>query len=125
MTKYNFNLFSEDDSSDDGEGDEARKRRTNPQVKGVAKRTKIGMSESKALSRLSLKCIVKLKYIAMANSFLKIVAALSIRIGHLSFCSSQPSMVQWLSSSIYPCLVVRPAMVTPDQISTFLIYTGI
>ena len=49
--KYNVNFFSEDDSSDDGEGDdEARKRRSNPQVKGTYKRTKIGMSESKALS---------------------------------------------------------------------------
>ena len=35
--------------------------------------------------------------------------------GH--FCSSQPSIVHWLSSSIFPCLVVRPAMVTSDQIS--------
>ena len=38
-------------------------------------------------------------------------------------CSSQPSMVHWLSSSIFPCLFVRssvrPAMVTSDQISTF------
>ena len=38
-----------------------------------------------------------------------------------SNCSSQPSMVHWLSSSIFPCLVVRsvgcPAMVTPVQIS--------
>ena len=45
-------------------------------------------------------------------------------------CSSQPSMVHWLSSSIFPfCLFVRssvrPAMVTSDQISIFLIYTGI
>ena len=35
--------------------------------------------------------------------------------GH--FCSSQPSIVHWLSSSIFPCLVVRPALVTSDQIS--------
>ena len=43
------------------------------------------------------------------------------------YCSSQPSMVQWLSSSIFPCsLYARPpAMVTSDQISTFSIYTGI
>ena len=38
-------------------------------------------------------------------------------------CSSQPSMVHWLSSSIFPCSFVRPsvrpAMVTSDQISTF------
>ena len=34
-------------------------------------------------------------------------------------CSSQPSIVQWLSSSIFPCLFVRPAMVITDQISTF------
>ena len=38
-------------------------------------------------------------------------------------CSSQPSMVHWLSSSIFPCLFVRrsvrPALVTSDQISTF------
>ena len=38
-------------------------------------------------------------------------------------CSSQPSMVHWLSSSIFPCSFVRPsvrpAMVTADQISTF------
>ena len=34
-----------------------------------------------------------------------------------TFCSSQPSIVRWLSSSIFPCLVVRPAMVTSDQIS--------
>ena len=35
-------------------------------------------------------------------------------------CSSQPSMVHWLSSSIFPfCSVGRcPAMVTSDQIST-------
>ena len=35
------------------------------------------------------------------------------------FCSSQASMVHWLSSSIFPCLsfVRRPAMVTPVQIS--------
>ena len=34
-------------------------------------------------------------------------------------CSSQPSMVHWLSSSIFAfvCLFVCPAMVTPDQIS--------
>ena len=34
----------------------------------------------------------------------------------LDFCSSQPSMVNWLSSPIFPCLFVRsfvcPAMVT-------------
>ena len=45
------------------------------------------------------------------------------------YCSSQPSMVHWLSSPIFPCLSVRssvrPAMVTSDQISTFSIYTGI
>ena len=41
----------------------------------------------------------------------------------LSFhhCSSQPSMVHWLSSPIFPCSFVRlfgcPAMVTPVQIS--------
>ena len=36
------------------------------------------------------------------------------------FCSSQPSLVHWLSSPIFPCSVVRcPAMVTSDQISTF------
>ena len=37
-------------------------------------------------------------------------------------CSSQPSMVHWLSSSIFSLFVslfVRPAMVTSDQISTF------
>ena len=38
------------------------------------------------------------------------------------FCSSQPSIVHWLSSSIFPCSFicsfVCPAMVTPDQIST-------
>ena len=42
----------------------------------------------------------------------------------ISNCSSQPSIVHWLSSSIFPCLVVRlvvrPAMVTPDQISLLL-----
>ena len=43
------NLFSEDDS-DDGEGDAANKRRSNPEAKGASKRIKIGMSESKALS---------------------------------------------------------------------------
>ena len=39
----------------------------------------------------------------------------------MPFCSSQPSMVHWLSSSIFPfCrLFVCPAMVTSDQISTF------
>ena len=37
------------------------------------------------------------------------------------YCSSQPSMVHWLSSSIFPCLVgCRPAMVTSDQISLLL-----
>ena len=37
------------------------------------------------------------------------------------YCSSQLSMVHWLSSPIFPfCLVVRPAMVTPDQISLLL-----
>merc|ERR1712004_515094 len=37
-------------------------------------------------------------------------------------CSSQPSMVHWLSSSIFPfvCLFVCPAMVTSDQISLLL-----
>ena len=36
------------------------------------------------------------------------------------FCSSQPSMVHWLSSPIFPfCSSVRPAMVTSDQISSF------
>ena len=36
------------------------------------------------------------------------------------FCSSQPFIVHWLSSPIFPCLFVRrPAMVTSDQISTF------
>ena len=34
-------------------------------------------------------------------------------------CSSQPSMVHWLRSSIFPCLFVRPAMVKSDQISIF------
>ena len=34
---------------------------------------------------------------------------------HCHYCSSQPSMVHWLSNSI-----VRPAMVTPDQISLLL-----
>ena len=34
-----------------------------------------------------------------------------------NYCSSQPSIVHWLSSSIFPCLVVRPAMVTSGQIS--------
>ena len=37
-------------------------------------------------------------------------------------CSSQPSMVRWLSSSIFNLFVssfVRPAMVTSDKISTF------
>ena len=48
----------------------------------------------------------------------------------LTNCSSQPSMVQQLlSSSIFPCLFLRlfvcPAVVTPNQISTFSIYTGI
>ena len=34
------------------------------------------------------------------------------------FCSSQPSMVHWLSSSIFPfCSFGCPAMVTPVQIS--------
>ena len=42
-----------------------------------------------------------------------------------AFCSSQPSMVHWLSSSIFPCLFFRsfvrcPAMVTPNQISLLL-----
>ena len=44
-----INFFSEDDS-DDGEGDAASKRRSNPEAKGASKRIKIGMSESKALS---------------------------------------------------------------------------
>ena len=38
------------------------------------------------------------------------------------FCSSQPSLVHLLSSSIFPCVlvvVVHPAMVTFDQISLF------
>ena len=39
----------------------------------------------------------------------------------ISYCSSQPSMVQCLSSSIFPCsvgcLFGCPAMVTPIQIS--------
>ena len=41
------------------------------------------------------------------------------RFVRCSYSSSQPSMVYWLSSSIFPCLslVRRPAMVTPDQIS--------
>ena len=47
-----LNLFSEDDS-DDGEGDAANKRRSNPEAKGASKRIKIGMSESKALSMWS------------------------------------------------------------------------
>ena len=35
------------------------------------------------------------------------------------YCSSQPSMVHWLSSPIFPfCLFVCPAMVTSYQIST-------
>ena len=33
------------------------------------------------------------------------------------YCSSQPSMVHWLSSSIFPCSVGCPAMVTPVEIS--------
>ena len=37
------------------------------------------------------------------------------------FCSSQPSIVHWLSSPIFPCSFVRsfgcPAMVTPVEIS--------
>ena len=40
-----------------------------------------------------------------------------VRVG-ATYCSSQPSMVHWLSSSIFPFLFVRPAMVTSDQIST-------
>ena len=43
----------------------------------------------------------------------------------LYICSSQPSIVHWLSSSIFPCLVVRsvgcPAMVTPVQISLLVV----
>ena len=39
------------------------------------------------------------------------------RFFDLVYCSSQPSMVHWLSSSIFPCLFVRPAIVTSDQIS--------
>ena len=39
-------------------------------------------------------------------------------------CSSQPSMVQWLSSSIFPCsffcLFVRPAMVTSSPLPLLL-----
>ena len=35
----------------------------------------------------------------------------------LYFCSSQPSSVHWLSSSIFPCCRRRPAMVTSVQIS--------
>ena len=30
----------------------------------------------------------------------------------LDYCSSQPSMVHWLSSPIFPCLFGCPAMVT-------------
>ena len=37
--------------------------------------------------------------------------------GKLTFCSSQPSMVHWLSSPIFPCRRRRPAMVTSVQIS--------
>ena len=42
----------------------------------------------------------------------------------VSICSSRPSTVHWLSSSIFPCsfvclLSVCPATVTSDQISTF------
>ena len=39
-----------------------------------------------------------------------------------AYCSSQPSMVHWLSSSIFPCSFVCcrcPAMVTSDQIFLF------
>ena len=37
-------------------------------------------------------------------------------------CSSQPSIVHWLSSSIFPFwLVVCPAMVTPVQISLLVV----
>ena len=51
-----------------------------------------------------------------------LVRALKPRVGCASGnCSSQPSMVHWLSSSIFPCSVVClvgwPAMVTPVQIS--------
>ena len=42
------------------------------------------------------------------------------------YCSSQPCMVHWLSSSIFPCFfVVCPTMVASDQISIFSLYTGI
>ena len=41
-----------------------------------------------------------------------------IELKYIDFCSSQPSMVHWLSSSIFPCSFVGcPAMVTPVQIS--------
>ena len=44
-------------------------------------------------------------------------------VAHNPFCSSQPSMVHWLSSPIFPYWSsVRPAMVTSNQISTFNMY---
>ena len=41
-----------------------------------------------------------------------------------SYCSSQPSMVQWLSSSIFPCLSSRYGNIRPN-LHFFSIYTGI
>ena len=60
------------------------------------------------------KCIL---YFLVCISFL--MQTIPIQNNCLSNCSSQPSMVHWLSSSIFPCCCRRrrPAMVTSVQIS--------
>ena len=52
----------------------------------------------------------------------KTVPGMFLKYQDYGNCSSQPSMVYWLSvsSSIFPCLFVRPAIVTSDQISLLL-----
>ena len=53
--------------------------------------------------------------------FWKLVLDRNFLLAAAPFCSSQPSMVQWLSTSIFPfsSFVCCPAMVTPAKISTF------
>ena len=50
----------------------------------------------------------------------KTVPGMFLKYQDYENCSSQPSMVHWLSSSIFPCLFVRPAIVTSNQISLLL-----
>ena len=57
-------------------------------------------------------------YLKLSIISITLILCAVSQIGCVMYCSSQPSIVHWLSSSIFPCSVVCPAMVTSDQNST-------